>query len=581
MASAYAPIIRGCLGVCAAYYALITASHPFYEKGGALVLLTGLAAVACLSCLAAFLWMRRRLPEFRTLEVFAVLLNGQMLLNVAAYQTAHLEPSKLVYFVLMCLLFAGSSPSRRIAFPCIGASLLLLELFANQTDAATCLQYRYVGVAAAFSAIGMSIVMRGAIDRSVSALIAAEALNRQLDQELRRNEDLHRKAIELARGEQAANRAKSEFLATISHEIRTPLNGVLGMAQAMSADPLSRTQRRRLETIQNSGKSLLKIINNVLDISKIEAGRVELSPITFDLRTFTDELGELYGALSRDKGLEFKLELELAPGVGGLRYGDETRLRQVFSNLLSNAVKFTSEGRIEVLVNAEAEVLRFTVSDTGIGIAPHQSDRLFEGFVQADSSMTRKFGGSGLGLSICREIVRMMGGEIAFTSWPGQGASFSGYVVVPEASARSLETENDPVVESGALRVLVVDDHATNRLVFETLLRQMGMTCTAVDSAEQAIHAFEAGGWDLVLMDIHMPDMDGMTATRELRRIELERGLPRTPIIAVTASVMAHETDAYLKAGMDDIVPKPLEGRILLQVVQRVLTRDGQACSAA
>eukprot|EP01037_Dinobryon_pediforme_P016812 gene16812-16993_t len=581
MAVAYAPIISGCLGVSAAYYALIALSHPFYEKGAALVVLTTLAAVACLSCLAGFLWMRRRLPKFRTLEVFAVLLNGQMLLNVATYQTAHLEPSKLVYFVLMCLLFAGSSPSRRIAFPCIGASLILLEYFATKADAATCLQYRYVGIAAAFSAIGMSIVMRGAIDRSVNALIAAEALNLKLDQELRRNEDLHRKAIELARGEQAANRAKSEFLATISHEIRTPLNGVLGMAQAMSADPLSRTQRRRLETIQNSGKSLLKIINNVLDISKIEAGRVELSPVAFDLRTFVDELGELYGALARDKGLDFQLELELGPGASSLRFGDETRLRQVFSNLLSNAVKFTSQGRIEVLVTAEADTLRFTVSDTGIGIAPHQSDRLFEGFVQADSSMTRKFGGSGLGLSICREIVRMMGGEIAFTSWPGQGTSFSGYLVLPEASVSSTEGDADLVVESGGLRVLAVDDHATNRLVFETMLRQMGMTCVAVESAEQAIHAFEAGGWDLVLMDIHMPDMDGMTATRELRRIEAARGLARTPIIAVTASVLAHETDAYLKAGMDDIVPKPLEGKVLLQVVQRLLARDEQACSAA
>jgi len=581
MAAAYAPIIIGCLGVCAAYYAIIAVAHPFYEKGLALFALTGLAAAACLYCLAGFFWMRRRLPEFRTLEVLAVLLNGQMLINVAAYQIAHLEPSKLVYFVLMCLLFAGSSPSRRIAFPCIGASLFLLEYFAGQADAATCLQYRYVGIAAAFSAIGMSVVMRGAIDRSVNALIAAEALNLKLDDELRRNEDLHRKAIELARSEQAANRAKSEFLATISHEIRTPLNGVLGMAQAMSADPLSRTQKRRLETIQASGKALLKIINNVLDISKIEAGRVELSPVTFNLRAFVGELGELYGALARDKGLEFRLSLEIGQGGGDWRFGDETRLRQVFSNLLSNAVKFTEGGRIEVLVNAEPEVLRFTVSDTGIGIAPHQTDRLFEGFVQADSSMTRKFGGSGLGLSICREIVHMMGGEIAFTSWLGQGASFSGYVVLPQVSAPSAQTAGEPVAESGGLRVLAVDDHATNRLVFETLLKQMGMTCVAVESAEQAIHAFEAGGWDLVLMDIHMPDMDGMAATQELRRIEARQGLARTPIIAVTASVMTHETNAYLKAGMDDVVPKPLESRVLLEVVQRVLTRNDRASSAA
>lgn len=581
MATAYAPIIRGCLGACSAYYLLISIAHPFYEKGAALYVLIGLAAMACLSCLAGFVWMRRRVPKFGTLEMFALLMNGQMLLNVAVYQFAHLEPPKLVYFVLMCLLFAGSSPSRRIAFPCIGSALFLLEYFATQADAATCLQYRYVGVAAAFSAIGMSVVMRGAIDRSVQALIASEALNLKLDEELRRNEDLRAQAVELARGEQAANRSKSEFLATISHEIRTPLNGVLGMAQAMSADPLSQTQKRRLETIQQSGKALLKIINNVLDISKIEAGRVELSPITFDLRKFIDEIGELYGALARDKGLEFKIELELTSGTGVWRYGDETRLRQVFSNLLSNALKFTAQGRIEVFVAADAHRLRFTVSDTGIGIAPHQSDRLFEGFVQADSSMTRKFGGSGLGLSISREIVRMMGGEIAFTSWPGQGTSFSGDVTLPFAAAPSDDAALEPVVESGSLRVLAVDDHATNRLVFETLLRQMGMTCVAVESAEEAIHAFAAGGWDLVLMDIHMPVMDGMAATREIRRLEMERGLPPTPVIAVTASVMSHETDAYLAAGMNDIVPKPIEGRVLLQAVQRVLSGPDQACSAA
>ena len=577
----YLPVVRGFMGALGCYYVIITGSHPFYEHGLPLIVLDGLAALTGAICFGAYWGLKRLRTQFWHLEVAALVVNGLMLTNVIAYQAFHFEAGKLVYFVLMGLAFATSSPSRRIAWPSIAAALAALLFLVQRADAATQFQYLFIGLAATFAAFGISALMRGAIARSITARLTAEALARRLNAERQENELLREQAEDLARREAGANRAKSEFLATVTHELRTPLNGVMGMVQAMANDPLDDTQRQRLEIVRGSGQSLLQIINNVLDISKIEVGRLELSPTVFDLAPLVTDLGRLYSALAADKGLAFKVEVE-ASAVGWC-HGDEVRLRQVLSNLLSNALKFTEHGEVTARARREGDRLIFTVTDTGIGVSEAEAGRLFQRFVQADATTTRRFGGTGLGLAICREIVQLLGGEISFTSVPGQGSKFTfdapmKTVAAPEAA--------QPAVPSGdkagdGPRILIVDDNPTNRLVLTTLLSQFDVENGAVDSGPAAIAAWEIGAWDLILMDIHMPGMDGLTASRLIRQRELVLERPRTPIVAVTASVLSHETDAYFAAGMDDYIAKPIEIHALMETVRRVLaTPPGEPATA-
>ena len=571
----YMPVVRGFLVALGFYYVIIAGSHPFYEHGQALVVLDGLAVVTGAICFGSWWLLPRVRTQFWHLEVAAGLVNGLMLVNVIAYQAYHFEPQKLVYFVLMGLAFATSSPSRRIAWPSIVASLAALLLLVQKADSTTKFQYEFIGLAASFAAFGMSTLMRGAITRSITARLTAEALARRLDDERQENEILREKAEDLARREAGANRAKSEFLATITHELRTPLNGVMGMVQAMANDPLEDEQRARLEIVRGSGQSLLQIINNVLDISKIEVGKLELSPAAFELKPLVEDLGQLYGALATDKGLAFSVDVD--PSTEGWCFGDEVRLRQVLSNLLSNALKFTDRGGVTASVHREDDRLAFAVTDTGIGVSADQASRLFDRFVQADASTTRRFGGTGLGLAICREIVELLGGEISFTSTPGEGSCFRFHVPMTAMDAPQVaEPARTPESAADGLRVLIVDDNATNRLVLSTLLSQFEIANTSVDSGLAAIEAWEAGGCDLILMDIHMPGMDGLTAATTIRAREQATGMARTPIVAVTASVLSHETSAYFAAGMDDFIPKPIEVGVLLATMSQVMETNAR-----
>jgi len=569
----YMPVVRGFLVALGCYYAIIAGSHPFYEHGLSLFVLDGLAIFTSILCFGSYVGLPRIHTQFWHLEAAALTVNGLMLINVIAYQAFHFEAQKLVYFVLMSLAFATSSPSRRVAYPSIGLSLVALVVLAQQADSATKSQYEFIGLAASFAAFGMSVLMRGAIARSVVARLTAEGMTRRLEDERQMNDFLRETAEDLARREAGANRAKTEFLATITHELRTPLNGVMGMVQAMSNDPLEHTQRQRLEIVRSSGQALLQIINNVLDISKIEVGRIELSPVVFELKPVVEDLGRLYAALAADKGLAFDLEVD--PSADGWSFGDEVRVRQVLSNLLSNALKFTDKGGVGARVRRDGDHLIFTVTDTGIGVSAEQAPRLFERFVQADASTTRRFGGTGLGLAICREIVKLLDGRISFTSAPGQGSCFTFQVPMRSVPAPHAATPTvDDAGAEDALRVLVVDDNATNRMVLTTLLGQFEIANAAVDSGQAAIDAWETGGWDVILMDIHMPGMDGLTASKQIRAREQASGQSRTPIIAVTASVLSHETETYFAAGMDDFVAKPIEIGALLETIRRAVQPD-------
>jgi signal transduction histidine kinase/ActR/RegA family two-component response regulator len=396
--------------------------------------------------------------------------------------------------------------------------------------------------AAAVSMINFFFLSRRLLDRSRSSL-------RQARQRAQQGE--------LAA--ESANSAKSTFLATMSHEIRTPLNGVLGMAQAMAGDELSERQRDRLSVIHRSGEALLAILNDVLDLSKIEAGKLELEQLEFELAEVARGAYSAFTALANKKGLSFALDIEAARG----RYlGDPTRLRQILYNLISNALKFTEQGEIRVTAVRQGEILALSVKDTGVGIAPESLCKLFAKFDQLDSSTTRRFGGTGLGLAICRELAQLMAGEISVTSELGLGSTFTlriplRFVGAEKAAASPIEAPGErPAI---ALRVLAAEDNAINQLVLKTLLHQMGVDPTVVENGQRALEAWEAGDWDVILMDIQMPVMDGLTATARIRERERSLGRPPTPIVALTANAMAHHVDQYTAAGMDGHVAKPIQ----------------------
>jgi CheY-like chemotaxis protein/anti-sigma regulatory factor (Ser/Thr protein kinase) len=351
----------------------------------------------------------------------------------------------------------------------------------------------------------------------------------------------------------------------------------------MEADELGETQRDRLGVIRESGRSLLGILNDVLDISKIEAGKLELEAADFDLGEIARSACHAFAALAETKGLA--LALEVAPDAEGVYRGDATRLRQILYNLVSNAVKFTETGTVTVSVSRRRGRIRLSVSDTGIGIARDDMRRLFEKFEQADASTTRRFGGSGLGLAICRQLAEMMGGKISARSSAGVGTTFLASLPLERLGDALPATEAviAPASPSNPadLRILAAEDNEINRLVLQTLLGQIGLTPTLVADGLAALEAWESGQWDLILMDIQMPHMDGPTATREIRRREALLGRPRTPIVALTANAMAHQVGEYLGAGMDDFVAKPIEVGQLFAALHKALEPAQEAPARA
>ncbi|MDR3507179.1 MAG: ATP-binding protein [Caulobacteraceae bacterium] len=371
-----------------------------------------------------------------------------------------------------------------------------------------------------------------------------------------------------------ANAAKTTFLAMMSHEIRTPLNGVLGMAQAMAGDELSERQRARLAVIRTSGEALTTILNDVLDLSKIEAGQLEIEAIPFDLAQLLGMGRSTFANVAETKGLD--LELDIDPAAEGSYLGDPTRLRQVVFNLISNALKFTVTGGVRVRADYADDRLRIAVSDTGPGIPAEQQGKLFARFVQLDASTTRRHGGTGLGLAICRELCDLMGGDIGMVSHPGEGATFTVSLPLPriEAAPREVPTA-EPAGQDGVagrlVRILAAEDNEVNQLVLKALLDQEGLELHVVADGAQAVAAWADGHWDLVLMDVQMPVMDGITAVREIRGREAMEGLRRTPVVALTGNAMVHQIAELTAAGMDGHVSKPIEVSRLFAAVEAAL----------
>jgi signal transduction histidine kinase len=384
---------------------------------------------------------------------------------------------------------------------------------------------------------------------------------------------------------EAATRAKSEFLAVMSHEIRTPLNGILGMAELLAGSRLTDEQADQLATVRRSGDDLLVLINDILDFSKIEAGKLAMERTTFDPHRELNSVLELHAPLAYAKGLT--LRLEKSDQLPSALIGDSTRLRQILSNLLSNALKFTQSGGVTVRVESSLDasavpplaVLRCEVSDTGIGIPADRMGLLFKSFSQIDSSTTRRFGGTGLGLVICARLCEAMAGKIEVTSEPGEGSRFCFTVRLPLGDVQAL-APTAPVRELQdtfeGIRVLVVEDVDANRAVIRGMLSRLGIVCDeAVDGVQGLTRVRSGEGNALIMMDVQMPHMDGLEATKKIREYEASNGLDRTPVIALTAGVFSEERDKCFAAGMDDVLAKPVSFRALRECLQRWLGDPG------
>lgn len=374
--------------------------------------------------------------------------------------------------------------------------------------------------------------------------------------------------MEAERAAQAGAEAKSRFLASMSHEIRTPMNGILGVLHLLKGEGVSEEGQKLMDEALACGQMLSELINDVLDFSKIEADQLEITPKPTAPADTVAGVASLLRPQAEAKGLELILNVD--PAVGWVMV-DPIRVRQALFNLMGNAVKFTSEGGVTVRMTAPSGRLRFEVQDTGIGIPEGFADHLFERFHQADGSTTRRFGGTGLGLAITRHLAQLMGGDVGFTSVEGEGSTFWLEIDAPPTE-RPNERASEQIEGLGGLRVLVVEDNATNRLIARKLLENLGAYVTEAEDGERGVEAACAGGHDLILMDVQMPGMDGLEATRLIRQSENPRR--RAPIIALTANVLAHQQQAYFDCGMNGVVAKPISPLALVTEIARVAAEE-------
>lgn len=377
------------------------------------------------------------------------------------------------------------------------------------------------------------------------------------------------RALEAARIDaKAASDAKSMFLANMSHELRTPLNGVIGVVDLLAKTALSSHQQELADIIASSSAQLDQLIGDVLDLAKIEAGELVLARDPMLVSDVLKSVTDVLDVRAHEKGLSIDtcLTVDAAAPV----IGDPLRLKQVLTNLVSNAVKFTEAGRVSIFVSRAADDYRFEVRDTGIGFNEGQRQAIFGRFQQADGTITRRFGGSGLGLAISRDLVMAMGGDIDCSSRVGEGSTFGFTVPLSPANASPEVVEEIAVDVPRAGRVLVVDDNATNRRVAELLLRAIGMEVACVEDGNEAVEAFLSGAFDVILMDMMMPVMDGITATMAIRDIERRDGLRRTAIIMLTANILPQHISASLDAGADLHLPKPLSASSLFEALSKV-----------
>jgi len=374
---------------------------------------------------------------------------------------------------------------------------------------------------------------------------------------------VHERTAQLER----ANAEKSRFLANMSHELRTPLNGVIAISETLSRQQESPKGKELAELIVSSGRLLERVLTDILDFSKIEAGEIKLARDEFAMSTLVSRIAELHRASAETKGLAFSWSV--APEADRRFAGDTVRLTQVLSNLLSNAVKFTEAGEVRLEVDAAGGTVGFTVADTGIGFDDEVRERLFRRFEQADDSIRRRFGGTGLGLAISRSLIELMGGTVEVASEPGKGSTFSVLVPLEHVEGEAAEVDDDPfeAFDISGARVLLAEDHPTNQKVVQLVLDSVGIDPVIVENGKLALDVLRAERFDVVLMDMQMPELDGLSATAQLRAWEREQGLPRTPVIMLTANALDEHIKASLEAGADQHLSKPIRADALIEAI--------------
>jgi signal transduction histidine kinase/CheY-like chemotaxis protein len=395
-------------------------------------------------------------------------------------------------------------------------------------------------------------------------------VTRELDAYERAHDKAVRDLEEARDRAEAANVAKTQFLANMSHEIRTPLNGILGMAQVLALGGLPKDAQDKVQVIRNSGETLLHLLNDVLDLSKIEAGRLEVDAEPFDLALVIAGATAAFAEGASRKGVAFAVDI--APELCGLWRGDPGKIRQVLGNLVANAVKFTSAGEVRLTVRPAVDGLAFAVKDTGLGIPGPLLVKLFQRFSQADASTTRKFGGTGLGLAISRDLVELMGGTISVASVEGQGSTFTVELPVawlgPTAEA---PPEKPPQPGLPKVRILAAEDNRTNQVLLKAMLDPLGVDLRIAGDGREALALFCAEAFDLVLMDIQMPVMNGVDAALAIRALERAEGRRPTPILALSANAMRHQIEEYLATGMNGFIAKPIDMATLIQAIETAL----------
>lgn len=577
----YQPILRGLAGILALYYAILSAAHLNMLPGTSGIFMASLAiASAILIGLLRFgpLSSTTSLRSLELMTTAVILIIG---VNICVHARIANDPIQFIYLPVIVTASALMGPTQRALranlaiTACAGVMILLIApqefvvpfIFTGATALV-------VGLIAGRWKIAAVIEQAGLISRAEA--LAAES---QL---------LAETATRRAEMEEQANAAKGAFLANMSHELRTPLNGIIGVASALKGQSLAPNQREMVELIEKSGSTLAALVSDILDLAKIDAGKLEVEPIEFDLRDELQPVLDLQKTTATTKSLTF--EASFAESARGLFRGDPTRLKQVLTNLCNNAVKFTAIGGVSVNVDycETTQILKVAVKDTGIGFPAEKAAALFERFSQADLSTTRTHGGTGLGLSICHALCSLMGGSIQADSVPGAGACFSFSISLPRTVALSDYVPSSSLSEEltweelagEQLSILLAEDHPANQAVVRMLLEPLGVQLTIVEDGAAAIAALSQQHYDLVLMDMQMPVMDGLTATRAIRRAEARDGQRYTPVIMLTANAMTHHRVAAEEAGADLHVSKPVTPAALYAAINVVLDTAAEAREA-
>lgn len=552
----------------------------------------GLPALLALNLAYALLaWLLLRLGHGRSGRVDLNLLLFHLDVLVWLPNLHFLEQGQLffAYFLLVRVVDQAGDGFRRALYfnHVVTLAYLGYSAWVSLADPAQAHWPDRLGIAATLYLLGLYLASTGVVAerlrrRTRDAVHAARSLVESLDQKARA---LQAQAAELEvarRQAEQASLAKSQFLAVTSHEFRTPMNGILGAAELLMGTPLSPTQQRYVRTAHRSAQALLALIDDVLDLSRIEAGRMTLRIEDVDLRGLVADAVDLVALAARAKPLS--LSASVAPRIPERVRADPTRLRQLLVNLLHNAVKFTDRGRVQLDVALLADApdalrLRFAVHDTGRGIAADQLDKIFEAFTQVDASPTRRHGGSGLGLAIVRDIATLMGGQVGVESRPGDGSTFwVDLPVAPSAAApatvgptsgdAAVDDDDEDEDDGAAVSVLLAEDDPVNQLVGREMLKMLGCEVDVVDDGAAACAAVRTGRYDLVFMDCHMPVMDGFEATRRIRE-SARAGSRRLPIVALTADALASDRERCLHAGMDDFLTKPVSSSQLAATIER------------